>query len=388
MSAAPRVCIVCAGREWLRLPDPGPRSMASDLRVLDVPLGKAACLKCGLIARTTPLDGSIFARGYALYAHAPGNGLEAARYRKYAGWIASQLAAAPRSVLDVGCGNGSLLLELGKVWPGATLTGCDPSREAVGYGRAAGLELWAGTLDDGPHEVADLVVSMNVLEHTEDPVAFLSALRRRVGPGGVAAIVCPDAARPGVELLIADHLVSLGPAHLRALLARSGWLVETIAAAPAALGEFQLAVGRPAAAAVDAGVPPPGDRRLARRYLEQWSALDGRLLQRVGAREVVCFGAGEAAGLLRTYAPRTWSRVSACTADVALATAMFGDRPVVPLDQVDPAAVLLLGVRPADQRPLARRLSLRHPYVLAWYDLVRYAAPDENLSSLSDRITD
>lgn len=372
MSATPRVCAVCAGRDWLRLPDPGPRSMASDLRVLDVPLGKAACLRCGLIARTTSLAGSIFAHGYALCAHAPGNGLEAARYTEYAGWIASQLGGAPRSVLDVGCGNGSLLLELGKVWPGATLTGCDPSPEAVGYGRAAGLELWAGTLDDGPDVAADLVVSVNVLEHTDDPVAFLSALRRRVAPGGVAAVVCPDASRPGLELLIADHLVSLAPAHLRALLARSGWLVETIAAAPAALGEFQLAMCRPAAAALDAGVPPPGNPRLAGRYLEHWSALDGRLLERAGDGTVICFGAGEAAGLLRTYVPRTWARVSACTTDAAMAGEMFGDRPVLPLHDVDPSAVLLLGVRPADQRPLAQRLSERHPHVVTWYDLIEY----------------
>src|SRR2546422_4987191 len=370
MSTTPRVCAVCAGRDWLRLPDPGLRSMASDLRVLDVPLGKAVCLRCGLIARTTPLAGSIFASGYALCAHAPGDGLEAARYTQYAGWIASQLAGAPRSVLDVGCGNGSLLLELGKVWPGARLSGCDPSAEAVGYGRAAGLELWAGTLDDTPDVAADLVVSVNVLEHTDDPLAFLSALRRRVAPGGIAAVVCPDASRPGLELLIADHLVSLAPAHLRALLARSGWHVDTMAAAPAALGEFQLAMGRPAAAALDADLPPPGHSRLAWRYLEHWSALDARLLERIGAGNVVCFGAGEAAGLLRTYVPRTWSRVSACTTDAATAGAMVGDRPVLPLDEVDPAAVLLLGVRPADQPPLAQRLSRSHPQVVTWYDLI------------------
>jgi hypothetical protein len=84
---------------------------------------------------------------------------------------------------------------------------------------------------------------------------------------------------------------------------------------------------------------------------------------------VVCFGAGEAAGLLRAYAPRSWSRVVGCTVD-APSSATFGGLPVAPLDTVSSDVSLLLGVRPSDQRLLAERLQTRFPHVVEWYDLI------------------
>jgi hypothetical protein len=84
----------------------------------------------------------------------------------------------------------------------------------------------------------------------------------------------------------------------------------------------------------------------------------------------VCFGAGEAAGLLRAYAPGSWSLVTACTFDGA-AGGTFGELPIVPLDDVSADTTLVLGVRPADQPRLVERLQARFPRVVAWYDLVR-----------------
>lgn len=364
-----RACAVCGAADWLRLPDPGPRSMASDLRVLDAPLGTAACRRCGLLVRVAPPPPSIFERGYALYAHAPDDPRERARQSAYAGWIASRLPAHPRSIADVGCGNGSLLLAFRDLWPAATLTGCDPSEDAVACARAAGLDVWRGTIADRPDVRADLVSSVNVLEHADDPVAFLSALRAAVAPGGRAVVVCPDGSRPGVELLIADHRASFAPSHLRALLARAELETMDAAAAPPEIGDFQLAVAVPGAGSA----PITRERNVdaARHYLEDWAALDARLLERVDDRDVVCFGAGEAAGLLRAYAPRTWSRVRACTMDSVAPGAMFGELPVVRIAAVDTAEALLLGVRPQDQPALAARLQAAHPHVVTWYDLVR-----------------
>jgi hypothetical protein len=93
----------------------------------------------------------------------------------------------------------------------------------------------------------------------------------------------------------------------------------------------------------------------------------------------VCFGAGEAAGLLRAYAPRVWSSVRACTADDVPAVASakagesrdtFGDLPLVPLDSVASHETVLVGVRPIDQPRVAARLAARFPRVVTWYDLV------------------
>ena len=107
-----------------------------------------------------------------------------------------------------------------------------------------------------------------------------------------------------------------------------------------------------------------------RACLAAWQRLDALLLERVPP-QIVCFGAGEAAGLLRAYAPAAWTRVQVCATDTGAGTgAMFGDRPHVPLEQVASESTVLVGVRPQDQPAIATRLRSRFSNVVTWYDLV------------------
>ncbi|HLG55030.1 MAG TPA: class I SAM-dependent methyltransferase [Vicinamibacterales bacterium] len=374
-------CIVCEGTRWTKLPDPGPQSMASDWRVVPEPLSRWACDECGLARRhpSSVTGESLYASGYGLYAHAPGEAREGARQEEYARWIADVVPQVPARALDVGCGNGSLLRALRPHWPRTALLGCDPSAESITHGAGDGLQLWCGTADDLPHDAADLVMSVNVIEHTADPLAFVLALRHALSPGGRLVLVCPDGGRPGVELLFADHLFSFARPHLEALLARAGMPVVSTAIAPPALGAFQMVVadrearpeaGAPVGANLPGGSAPftsvlPDGRRA---YLDRWRRLDAHLQSRLGTT-TVCFGAGEAAGLLRAYAPRAWSTVRACTVD-GEAMGVFGDLPIIPLDSVRADETILLGLRPSDQPRVAERLGARFRHVVTWYDFV------------------
>jgi SAM-dependent methyltransferase len=102
-------------------------------------------------------------------------------------------------VLDAGCSTGYLLEDLRRALPGATLVGAD--LVAAGLRRAHDLvpdaELVLADVCDLPllDEVADAVVSANLLEHVPDDRAALAELHRVLRPGGVAAIVVP--AGPG-----------------------------------------------------------------------------------------------------------------------------------------------------------------------------------------------
>jgi hypothetical protein len=213
-------------------------------------------------------------------------------------------------------------------------------------------------------------VSVNVIEHLDDPVGFLESLRRALAPGGRILVVCPDGTRAGVELLIADHLSSFLAAHLRALFGRAGLEVVTWQSAPEQLGEFQMIEGR---AGSDASPEPIWDAPLeinARRhsFLESWARLDAHLAARLPP-DVVCFGTGEAAALLRAYAPESWTRVRACTAD-GVRPGSFGDIPVIPLSDVPANSALLTAVRPRVQPAVAERLRRTFASVTTWYDLV------------------
>jgi SAM-dependent methyltransferase len=370
MSLSP--CVVCGTSDWMALPDPGPQSMASDWRVLPEPLARHACRACGLVRRWpgAAAHDTLYASGYGLYAHAPGDARERIRQDHYAAWVASAVPQAPGHVLDVGCGNGSLLIALAAYWPTADLMGCDPSAESVAHGARAGLRLWQGTAADLPADaVADLVVSVNVIEHTSDPLAFLEALRGTLTPDGRLVLVCPDGGRPGLELLFADHVFSFAAPHLRTLAMRAGLDVLSAERAPTVLGEFQMTVARRSRA-------PGGDEpalapvEARSRYLAAWRALDQRLLERI-ADVAVCFGAGEAAGLLRAYAPRTWARVRACAIDGRPAGG-FGELPLIALDEIGEHETVLVAVRPLDQARVAERLRARFPSVATWYDLLEY----------------
>src|SRR5690242_2006843 len=294
--------------------------MACDFRIVDEPLARSACNGCGLARRLPSLEAaSFYMSGYALYAHAPGESREHARQMAYAEWIARAVPAAPRRVLDIGCGNGSLLRALKTCWPDAVMFGCEPSAEAVAHARGHEVTLWRGTADDLPAEIAaDVVVTINVIEHTADPVGFLHSAHRRVSPDGTLLVVCPDGGEPGFELLFVDHLFSFARPHLESLMCRAGMTVVASASAPPSLGAFQMVVGRRGDTADPAAVTASIDGSRRERYLQRWRELDAHLAPRLRP-PVVCFGASEAAGLLRAYAPHSWSLVTACTADGAAA---------------------------------------------------------------------
>jgi SAM-dependent methyltransferase len=369
---ADHACLVCGARRWTRLPDPGPQSIASDWRVVREPLGKHACDACGLGTRPTLPEAArdLYRDGYALYAHPPGEMFESARQSQYAAWITSACGVTPRRVLDVGCGNGSLLLALRDYWPDAELLGCDPSPASVAHGAAHGLDVWRSTAEDVAAEIAaDLVVSVNVIEHMADPAAFAASLRRAGTADASTIIICPDGSRPGVDLLFADHLWSFTAGHLASVLARAGVAHADTVIAPPSLRPFQMVIARSTGRAPDAIQVDARDlNRRRAAYLERWRALDERLHARLPAG-VVCFGVGEAAGLLRAYAPRSWSRVRACTADRS-PRLQFGDLPVLPLDDLPAETPILVAVRPPLQPAIALRLRARFANVTTWYDLV------------------
>ena len=183
-------------------------------------------------------------------------------------------------------------------------------------------------------------------------------------------LICPDGARPGLELLIADHTYSFAPSHLATILERVQLDPRHLQPAPTDLGSFQMVIAGNRSGSSTPTVRAAIDSSRLRAYLQRWSALDGQLVSRLGDGGVSCFGVGEAAGLLRAYAPRTWQRVRSCTADEITESSRFGLIPAVPLDQLADDEPVLLGVRPQDQPGLVERLSSRFAHVISWHDLI------------------
>lgn len=98
---------------------------------------------------------------------------------------------APR-LLDIGCGGGATLRELGKLGEAA---GVDPDAGSVEAARLrAGCDVRPGCLpDDIPFddESFEAVTLLDVLEHIDDDVAALRTVSRLLRPGGIVVCTVP-----------------------------------------------------------------------------------------------------------------------------------------------------------------------------------------------------
>lgn len=101
--------------------------------------------------------------------------------------------ARPGTVLDVGCGMGTMLGRFREL--GWDAYGVDVSPYATSYARdELGLRVVTGSVEEAglPEGFFDLVTVVHVIEHLPDPRGTLEALHRLVKPGGIAVIATHD----------------------------------------------------------------------------------------------------------------------------------------------------------------------------------------------------
>jgi SAM-dependent methyltransferase len=142
---------------------------------------------------------------------------------------------APGSLLDVGAGPGFMVsAAAGRGW---SPQGIEINPWAVEFASAElGLDVRLGTLDDFQSLPAaiDAVTMMDLIEHVSEPDALIARAAEIIKPGGVLAILTPDAGSSVSRLLgrrwpevkrVPEHLVLFSVAGLKALLSRHGYEV-------------------------------------------------------------------------------------------------------------------------------------------------------------------
>ncbi|MFF2822094.1 methyltransferase domain-containing protein [Arthrobacter koreensis] len=100
-------------------------------------------------------------------------------------------------VLDVGCGPGSITVDLAALTAPGLVTGLDRSEDVLVQARALATERGADNVEfqpgnvydlDFPDDTFDVVHAHQVLQHLTDPVAALHEMRRVTRPGGLVAV--------------------------------------------------------------------------------------------------------------------------------------------------------------------------------------------------------
>lgn len=101
-----------------------------------------------------------------------------------------------RRVLDIGCGSGWIAERLQQ--HGAEAYGVDTSQAAIALaaGKVDPSRLRCGTLASAKFETGffDAAVAVHVLEHVEDPAAFVTEARRILKEGGILLLRIPNLA--------------------------------------------------------------------------------------------------------------------------------------------------------------------------------------------------
>ena len=151
-------------------------------------------------------------------------------------WIVSLLRRrkiVPGTVAEVGCGAAGILRNLAEVFPEASFDGWDVSPQAVELARShphPRLEIHLGDIL-GAGRTLDLLLAIDVLEHMENPAAFL---RDCHGLSRFAVVHLPldlsiQTVLRGYPLL--DRRKNLGHIHMftrgtaSALLEENGWVI-------------------------------------------------------------------------------------------------------------------------------------------------------------------
>lgn len=114
-------------------------------------------------------------------------------------FIARIMAEAGNSVLDVGCGTGSqLTVPLARIFPAKTFLGVDSDRASIAEAQSGAPTNARFGGDDlvAEGDRFDIVIASEVLEHVEEPSAFLAWLSGRLAPGGRLIVTVPNGHGP------------------------------------------------------------------------------------------------------------------------------------------------------------------------------------------------
>jgi SAM-dependent methyltransferase len=270
-------------------------------------------------------------------------------------------------LLDIGCSNGSLLKSAHDIRPGWELFGSeisDQCRDEV-MALAGVRDFYVGRTIDYPSQY-DLITMSHVLEHIEDPAAFLRTLSRQLTPGGRLAILVPNIRRNPIDLLIADHCSHLDENSLSRLVTAAGLEIEHLSAnaIPKELVAVCGVAGTPARPQPDIVFDVAPDA-LCRNYF--------RLIGGVLDAAVEAAGAAATFGVMGSSIAAAW-----LAAELAERVQFFVDedesrigrrllgRPILGLADVPPQATVFIPMSaPVAESIIARArgLPVRFPYV-------------------------
>lgn len=145
--------------------------------------------------------------------------------------LASSLSLSESgTLLDIGCGNGSLLAAFGRINPGWDLAGAEFDNKHASD--LAAIERFTKLHTGRIQKIEDrfeLISLIHTLEHIENPLPFLICVRKLLAKGGLVFIQVPNYRENPFELMTYDHASHFDVSTLTKLLGQAGLFPSRIA---------------------------------------------------------------------------------------------------------------------------------------------------------------
>jgi 2-polyprenyl-3-methyl-5-hydroxy-6-metoxy-1,4-benzoquinol methylase len=198
-------------------------------------------------------------------------------------FLSTLLAEHPaRSILEIGCG-GCVLLERLKDL-GHEVVGVDPSPVAAAAGKRKGVRVVSEFFPPRDLDVSpDLIFEVDVLEHLENPAAFLRRQAGYLAPGGLIVVNVPDCGRSiergDISMALHQHVNMFDAASLTASFKAAG--LEVVRLEKSRFGAGLYCAGRTARG--PAGPEKAGGTRRWERFERMATENIRRFQEAVGA---------------------------------------------------------------------------------------------------------
>ncbi len=143
--------------------------------------------------------------------------------------VSARITGAPKTWLDFGCGSGTLLVAVGRVFSDTALIGLDFDRHTEdGILAIPKVTRFVTSMSDVAEASTEVVSLIHVLEHLSEPVEHLAEIRRAMTRDGLLVIQVPDVEANPYALTVIDHAIHFERAGLYRLVEAAGFTVEIV----------------------------------------------------------------------------------------------------------------------------------------------------------------
>jgi len=312
----PTQCDLCGSTECNVVLDLPHASLTSDYHIVPEGLLKLECSSCKLIRNGSVYDEDRLSSHYAAYTTGQQATIAEPLFYTSDGvvprskiifeWMSSMLASIefsnPGSIVEIGCGEGSLLRRFADQWKHASVTGFDMSEASINHLRSRGLQGHAGTYQDvqGLH---DLIYSFAVIEHVPSAFDFLCTLKSRLKPGGVLLVSQPCQDHGSNDIYFNDHLHHFFSRHVSELGRRAGLVELARSVNHSYIPDFSMHLfsNRSGSSEVASINETNHDvRNVIRSWNDLFSGVD-RWLESLGNRKLAVWGLGQTFRMICAY---------------------------------------------------------------------------------------